>query len=287
MARSAGPRAGSPRGRRPAAAGRSRGRRWSRSRRPPRRPPPPRGAPGRRRSLPSPGGSCGEVGGEPARDERQLQDRDRAPSALCRTKRPPCEAAKRRTSRQPVATAAARTSAPPDPGAASAPGRVEDRRPESATETTRRPARRRPSTTISGPPCSIALTIRLSTACSRAAASPSTTASPARQRSSSEPPPSATLACQRRTADRSGGFAAQRLARPLAAAAVDLPIEPLEGDRRQPRRARDDVAARAAAAEGKRLQRAAQLVQRLVDRGPLALRHPSISRYPTPQQLIT
>ena len=159
--------------------------------------------------------------------------------------------------------------------------------PSPRPRSTRRPARRRPSTTISGPPCSIALTIRLSTACSRAAASPSTTASPARQRSSSEPPPSATLACQRRTAERSGASQRSGSRGRSAAAAVDLPIEALEGDRRQPRRARDDVATRSRRREGKRLQRAAQLVQRLVDRGPLALRHPSISRYPTPQQLIT
>ena len=141
-------------------------------------------------------------------------------------------------------------------------------RPESTTAIRKRPSRSRAATTIVGPPCSIALTIRLSSAWASALRSPLTGTSPAFQRSSSEPSASS---CSRLPASRRPSGRGRRRRSSLSAGASGPPLIsrsrrssaargklnrlPVSGRAAEPRAGR----------QGHRLQWPAQLVQRLVE----------------------
>ena len=183
------------------------------------------------------------------------------------TKRPPWEAATRRTTGRPCPWRRRPESRAITSAGLSRRDSGREARPESATETRSRSPRRRASTTIEGPPCSIALTIRLSSACE----SPAALADHDRR-----PRPPAQL--QRAARHRRPGLPAadrvphQRLqphrpAHRRGRPAVDLPVEPLQRRRGQLDRALDPGRPGGPRSRGRqrhRLQRAAQLVHRLV-----------------------
>ncbi len=132
--------------------------------------------------------------------------------------------------------------------AASAADRRRRRCDRIPTETSRLDPQRLPSTTIERPPCSIALTIRLSTACSSATRSAARTRAPPCQRSSSEAPgegrPAHASGRSRSSGPPQRTASATRLSVPDRASTPPLTSrsKSFEGRRREPGGALDDRA---------------------------------------------